>query len=66
MRLLCVDDAVYGALARRNLGSVAAVVVESRVGGGLRRPMLLADGLANYARLMIERGRPEALEELEK
>jgi len=28
--------------------------------------MLLADGLANYARLMIERGRPKALEELEK
>ena len=65
VKVLCLDDSVYGALAgflREYSG--ATVVRESKISGQLRRPMLLTDSLANYGRLMLQRGRPEKIEEI--
>ena len=56
------DDALCGWL--RSKGHQA--VPESRTPQGLRPLMLLADNLANYCRVMLERGRIENAEEMTK
>ena len=56
------DDTLYRWLRKRGL----YVIPESRVPRGLRPLMLLADNLANYYRVMRERGKTENVEELMK
>ena len=77
VKVLCIDDEAYGYLAaRRGLSFEERdiqVVRESRIKhqpqkiqNRLRRPMLLADNLANYGRLMLERGSFRNVKKLEK
>ena len=71
IKVLCIDDEVLRYLESRGFRSEKyniRVVLESKTRHkvGLRRLMLFTDDLANYARLMLSKGRYKDLEKLVK
>jgi len=71
IKVLCIDDEVLRHLESRGFRSEKyniRVILESntRHKVGLRRLMLFTDNLANYARLMLSKGRYKDLEKLVK